>query len=414
MSKMAQAIVEQKPSFTPAGAGLLQRKCDKCRKKQLLQRRSEQAEQSAVPPIVHDVLNAPGQPLDSETRAFFEPRFGHDFGRMQVHSVAPQASPSDLWIGPPDDYYEKEADRVADRIMSMPKGSNLERTSRLGLDFSSIVLHTDALASKSAQAVGARAFTVGQDIVFGAGQYKPGSTTGLRLLAHELAHAIQQDNNASGSLVQREDAQNEAVVQEDEGAQKTTDIAQPDASSNDCPCDPPITDVCPGKDKVLKAFQKAAGWLPKAQSAVINYINAPPNQRSAQRAAIPLKNHFKWIGQSPPPDIPSIVKSVIDSTIINMAEPVCPHCPTECPCAGKEPYACSPNAWHETNCYTLCDLFFTKAGDTERAKIAIHEMMHSWEGMGDAAYEGDSNYPPDPVVAQLTADCYAALIRDLG
>ncbi|HLZ34046.1 MAG TPA: DUF4157 domain-containing protein, partial [Nitrospira sp.] len=81
-------------------AGLLQRKCacggdggahgecESCAtKKGLLQRKgSGDFEQSEVPPIVHEVLRSPGHPLDATTRAFMEPRFGHDFSRVRVHT----------------------------------------------------------------------------------------------------------------------------------------------------------------------------------------------------------------------------------------------------------------------------------------------------------------------------------------
>ena len=90
----------------------------------------------AAPPIVDTVLGSPGQPLGAATRAFMEPRFGHDFSGIRVH--------------------------------------------------------TDARASDSARAVGARAYTVGRDIVFASGQYSPASDAGLRLLAHELTHSLQQ------------------------------------------------------------------------------------------------------------------------------------------------------------------------------------------------------------------------------
>jgi hypothetical protein len=89
---------------------------------------------------VHEVLNSSGQTLDHGTRAFFEPHFGHDFSRVRVHS--------------------------------------------------------DPRASESAQAVGALAYTVGKNIVFGTGQYRPASAEGGRLLAHELAHVVQQRNTA--------------------------------------------------------------------------------------------------------------------------------------------------------------------------------------------------------------------------
>jgi hypothetical protein len=89
-----------------------------------------------VPPVVSDVLRSPGKPLDSASRSLLEPRFGHDFSQVRVHS--------------------------------------------------------DAQAAESAETVGAFAYTVGRDVVFGAGQYAPTSPAGQRLLAHELAHVVQQ------------------------------------------------------------------------------------------------------------------------------------------------------------------------------------------------------------------------------
>jgi Domain of unknown function (DUF4157) len=103
--------------------------------------------QSAAPPIVHEVLDAPGQPLDPTTRAFMEPRFGHDFSRVRVH--------------------------------------------------------TDAKATASAQAVQAAAYTVGCDIVFNQNHYDPHSAPGRFLLAHELAHTLQQGQTDSMSAMDR-------------------------------------------------------------------------------------------------------------------------------------------------------------------------------------------------------------------
>ncbi len=64
--------------------------------------------------------------------------------------------------------------------------------SRLGHDFSSVRVHTDLEAAKSAKAVSASAFTVGPNVVFGAGRFTPGTTEGQKLLAHELTHVVQQ------------------------------------------------------------------------------------------------------------------------------------------------------------------------------------------------------------------------------
>ena len=95
-----------------------------------------QVKPSTAPPIVHEALNLPSCPLDLATRAFMEAWFGHGFGRVRVH--------------------------------------------------------TDAKAAESARAVNARAYTVGRDVVFGVGQILPDTPSGMRLLAHELAHVVQQ------------------------------------------------------------------------------------------------------------------------------------------------------------------------------------------------------------------------------
>jgi hypothetical protein len=69
--------------------------------------------------------------------------------------------------------------------------------SRFGHDFSQVRVHADSRAVQLAQALNARAFTVGCDIVFGAGQYDPQSFEGKRLIAHELTHVLQQSNEKS-------------------------------------------------------------------------------------------------------------------------------------------------------------------------------------------------------------------------
>ncbi len=135
--------------------GLLQRKCacgqytiagDECaecrQKREGTQRTAlDSVSTNAVPSIVHDVLRSPGQSLDAATRAFMQPRFGHDFSQVRVH--------------------------------------------------------TDARAAESTRVVNALGYTVGRDVVFGAGQYEPGTMEGRRLLAHELTHVMQQGNQSA-------------------------------------------------------------------------------------------------------------------------------------------------------------------------------------------------------------------------
>ncbi len=110
-------------------------------------RSTSEAEPSEVPPVVHEVLHSLGQPLDAATRTFMELRLGHDFSRVRVH--------------------------------------------------------TDTKAAESARAVDAQAYTVGQDVVFGARLYAPETNAGRRLLAHELTHTVQQARVPGHSMLQR-------------------------------------------------------------------------------------------------------------------------------------------------------------------------------------------------------------------
>jgi hypothetical protein len=103
-----------------------------------------------IPAVVDEVLLSPGQPMDTDTRDYMEPRFGQDFSDVRVH--------------------------------------------------------TDARAAQSARAVNALAYTVGRDVVFASGNYAPATTAGRKLLAHELTHVVQQSNgqpNLSISPVKR-------------------------------------------------------------------------------------------------------------------------------------------------------------------------------------------------------------------
>jgi Domain of unknown function (DUF4157) len=101
-----------------------------------VQRDGANASPAGTAPLVRSALSSPGRPLDAQTRAFMEPRFGHDFSAVRVHA--------------------------------------------------------DDTAARSADAVCAHAYTAGSHIVFGRGQFAPGALGGQRLIAHELTHVIQQ------------------------------------------------------------------------------------------------------------------------------------------------------------------------------------------------------------------------------
>lgn len=90
-------------------------------------------------------------------------------------------------------------------LMVLPKPQSLPREhqiffeGRLGQDFSRVRIHTDESAAAMAAALGAKAFTVGKDIVFAAGRYQPEIPEGRERLAHELVHVAQQSHGGSGT-----------------------------------------------------------------------------------------------------------------------------------------------------------------------------------------------------------------------
>jgi hypothetical protein len=92
---------------------------------------------------------------------------------------------------------EEERSPVHD-VIGKGGGSPLDESTRssmeskFGQDFGDVRIHTDAKASQSAEAVGANAYTVGNEMVFRSGHFDASSPTGQRTLAHELSHVVQQ------------------------------------------------------------------------------------------------------------------------------------------------------------------------------------------------------------------------------
>jgi|GEM_PF-6822867 len=131
----------------------IKRSCEGCGKEEEenpLQRRENGLGVSTISSgLQHRIesLRGGGRPLDAAMRAYFEPRFGADFGRVRVHD------------------------------------------------------HTEAV--DSARSLNARAYTRGQDIVFGFGEYSPDTLWGKKLLAHELTHTLQQRGQSRGNVIRR-------------------------------------------------------------------------------------------------------------------------------------------------------------------------------------------------------------------
>ncbi len=129
-----------------------------------VQRAGKGAATSEAPASVQQVLNQPGQPLNHAVQDKIQRRFGHNFSNVRIH--------------------------------------------------------TDASAAQSANAINARAYTVGNHIAFASGQYNPTGRNGQRLLAHELTHVVQQSGQ-SAALASR--SSNTRGEEEDEEMQTRQD-----------------------------------------------------------------------------------------------------------------------------------------------------------------------------------------------
>ncbi|CAG0963911.1 hypothetical protein METP1_00866 [Methanosarcinales archaeon] len=158
--RVAEQVMRM-PDVSEAKDTRIQRKCPKClngvrrligkdRKDEKLHAKETPGQTPDVTPQIENNINAlkgGGQPLPESMRSFYEPRFGHDFSQVRVH--------------------------------------------------------TGAKAAESALAVNALACTVGRDIVFGAGQYAPDTGAGRQLIAHELTHVVQQRDNQQALKMKR-------------------------------------------------------------------------------------------------------------------------------------------------------------------------------------------------------------------
>jgi hypothetical protein len=172
---------------------------------------------SAVGDSTHDtiesVVNSGGQPLSDATRAFMEPRFGHSFGDVRVHA--------------------------------------------------------DSEAARSAALVQARAYTLGSNIVFGAGQFAPETNDGRRLLAHELTHVIQQTTAAPDA----ENATTQRAIQRDPNASIAPPTPAPMSTTPPAPAPP--GPAGPGSAPPTLGGSSATAHQGSAQSVRVTVSTGP-------------------------------------------------------------------------------------------------------------------------------------------
>ncbi|HJP92676.1 MAG TPA: DUF4157 domain-containing protein [Pyrinomonadaceae bacterium] len=370
--------------------------CDKCRHdgRKMQRPAVNETTPDAVPSIVHDVLGSSGQPLDSATRAWMEPSFGHDFSNVRVH--------------------------------------------------------TDARAAESAQAVNAVAYTVGRDVVFGAGQYSPRTLKGTRLLAHELTHVVQQDM-AGGSTSQfsrpisqpSDSSEIEAdTVSNRVLAGEAVAVRQPPSAVLHGQLSPEVvtgleiggaivggallglaayglysllTRLSPAEKqaRIANARTNAQTWMGAALTKLNAFIANPsahtPEIDAARQA---LQDHFHATDATTATSVRDRLTN-IQGILTNWSRmSLVIHDESDLQCRSANAYVGS-----NPNQIVFCPMFFD-ADDVFRATSIIHELAHTLTGgshITDRGYQRDRVYPILNTAEALTnAESFALFVRGLG
>ena len=322
----------------------------------------------------------PGQPLSAVARAFFEPRFGHDFSEVRVH--------------------------------------------------------TDQNAAESSRQVSAQAYTVGRDIVFGAAKYQPDSVAGGQLLAHELTHVLQQ--SGTRTLSTAIDSQRAApgptgphdISSVDRGGPQLQRQATDPALSG--PCDQPHTDqlIAPAFTEARRWRRLTAAWL----EAHLDHIRARGSLsrdgfvrvgRTVFNELRLLERHFRissGLRISLPYSDEDLV-SIADLERLGNASywvrrrfgevelTLSFLCQTNCPRGrtGSDTLGSAVPGSHEVTFYTNC---FDRQHETTRAGVALHEAFHaSFSEFNHDTYSFEGSYPGyDGLTNAESFSTFAAII----
>jgi hypothetical protein len=291
---------------------------------------------------------------------------------------------------------------------------------RLGHDFSHVRVHTDAAAQQSAQNLNALAYTSGRDVVFAAGRHSPNTQEGRYLIAHELAHVMQQSGTNESHT--RSDYSGRAVAAE--SARRTQTISQAPRGQVARKAAPVFGPTCSGgaNDPCQLARcsdnQKATAKLDIQRG--LQYVNASVAALSAKPLSDFTARTMDWYFGGHDDTTVATVKTRLACIATGMAS-------AQFGCDPNDPnlgYTCTPDdlpicGHHVTNiCFT--NNHFNQDG-RGRAHTAIHEVSHL-EGMSISEKKSNPDIYQDqgrfldmpPSQAMQNADSYALFATTIG
>jgi hypothetical protein len=273
---------------------------------------------------------------------------------------------------------------------------------RLGADLSPVRVHGDGHAASLAASVNARAFTVGREVFFGAGEYRPGTASGDRLLAHELAHTVQQ--GASRATMRRR-VRPERV---------TCRNARPgSAILNRTGTNDPVGELQTADTRGMELLDATIATLTHGRTAVLRGA-VPAWPTIGDVTAVALRDRLGLDPEDPAVWTGTGARTV--NTVIRRFQGArrhlvegwlryqCIGSPSVSSHAGCNGPDCDGNTWASTcppsNRVVLCEPFWNSTND-ERALTLLHEAMHIFfDAVGDTGRFGN-------------AGCYEQLVADL-
>jgi hypothetical protein len=353
----------------PEAVSSVQRKCAACEdeeKSHVQRKESSNSELTSTPPIVSQVFDSPGQPMDHLTKRFMEQRFGYGFDGVRVH--------------------------------------------------------TDDNAARSARAVNALAYTYGHDVVFGQGQYAPTSFAGSALLAHELTHVLQQSEpceppaplRVNASSMNVADSANAAGANPPRMQLMTLRKPSVQRQANQPNLAPACEEICGDKGKCIVEQREVC---PDAlNNAVFNaWKDAADNLAKAitnfSLSSASLKSNFNWSSGNPPPGLPSLVLTTLNAALPLFGQNLCNKC-RNCQGVVRIEKARGKDCVDGSNCFVICSDF---QGAPNKAHSLLHEVFHRVVPLGQLGdvYRGDPKYTGPPSMSLKFPDAYASLVDDL-
>ncbi|MCG8686238.1 MAG: DUF4157 domain-containing protein [Desulfobacterales bacterium] len=390
---------------------------------------------SALQPIrtlhnqsVHQLQNSNDGEVQAESFTITPSYSNFNFSRVPTNSCQTK-----LKVGSPDDKFEQEADDIAEQVMGMPNEkeeetediirpklkpeatktpnvdlgqgiSNLKGggkpliaddryffENRFREDFSHVRVHSGEQESNLADGINAKAFTIGNDIVFGTDQYKPESHAGKKLLAHELAHVVQQNKNKEGM----------PDVQCYQGCTSDEDTDIDDARTRAIPRVQDALQALSILDRIrlLPTNQQQLDPDYNAYSAIDQAFTEdfiPASSRTPAAARIALRDSM----------ISSVVTRFTNiETILSGSNFACAP-QASCQGPGPDAQALAHCPGGTSSNIEVCPLFFAsnQALYNDRRVVLIHEAAHI-DGACLNILWGDPAYPPNN--AQDNAESYA-------